>query len=168
VITTVVVCVLAFAASALARWLAPVANTDRVRFDAILVLGYPSDADGNPTPEQLERVTEGVREYSAEAMGIPASAIFLEPQALDTIQNACYATRIMKAHGWRSAEVVSSVYHLPRAGYIFSRMPLEWALHPAQPLEPPSAAYLSAAAAVETVKTLRYFLWTRWTETCAP
>jgi hypothetical protein len=81
---------------------------------------------------------------SAEAQGIPESAIFLEPQAMDTIQNACYSVRIMKAHGWRSAEVVASAaYHLPRAGLIFSRLPL---LHefrasgvehaPAPPLSP--------------------------------
>ena len=53
---------------------------------------------------------------TAEAQGIPASAIFVEPEARDTIQNACYSVRIMKAHGWRSAEVVSSASHLPRAG----------------------------------------------------
>jgi len=29
----------------------------------------------------------------------------VEPEAKDTIQNACYAVRLMKAHGWRSAEV---------------------------------------------------------------
>ena len=117
-----------------ARQLAPVSNTGLTRFDAIIVLGTPADCDGNPTPEQLARVTEGVREYergvaprliltggaahnrfvearvmarAAEAQGIPASAIFVEPKAMDTIQNACYSVRIMKAHGWRSAEVVS-------------------------------------------------------------
>ena len=60
---------------------------------------------------------------------------------MDTIQNACYAVRIMKAHGWRSAEVVSSASHLPRAGIIFSELPLEWRTHAAPPLEPESAAY---------------------------
>jgi hypothetical protein len=52
---------------------------------------------------------------TAHAQGIPESAIFVEPQAMDTIQNACYSARIMKAHGWRSAEVVSEAAHLPRA-----------------------------------------------------
>ena len=150
------------------------ANTSLTRFDAIIVLGTPADSDGNPTPEQLARVTEGVREYerdvaprliftggaahnrfveaqvmarAAEAQGIPASAIFVEPEAKDTIQNACYAVRIMKAHGWRSAEVVSSASHLPRAGMIFSHLPLEWRTHAAPSLEPESAVYRGAAAA---------------------
>jgi uncharacterized SAM-binding protein YcdF (DUF218 family) len=129
----VVVGVLAWAA--IARGFAPASNTSLTRFDAIIVLGSPADGDGNPTPEQLARVTEGVNEYkrgtaprliltggaarnhfvearvmarTAEAQGIPASAIFVEPQAMDTIQNACYSVRIMQVHGWHSAEVVSA------------------------------------------------------------
>ena len=159
-----------------ARLLAPASNTSLTRFDAIIVLGTPADSDGNPTPEQLARVTEGVHEYergvaprliltggavhnqfvearvmarTAQAQGIPESAIFVEPEARDTIQNACYAVRIMKAHGWRSAEVVSSASHLPRAGIIFSELPLEWRTHAAPPLEPESAAYRWAAESVE-------------------
>jgi uncharacterized SAM-binding protein YcdF (DUF218 family) len=179
----------------LARLLAPVSNTQLTRFDAILVLGYPADHDGNPTPEMLARVTEGVREYergvaprlilsgaaahnqfvearvmaaTAHAQGIPESAIFEEPQALDTIQNACYAERIMKDHGWRSAEVVSSASHLPRAGIIFNEYPLEWRTHAAPPLEPQPAAYPWAVASVETLKTIRYLTWSRWRERCQP
>ncbi len=179
----------------LARQFAPTSNTNLSRFDAIVVLGAPADADGNPTPEQLARVTEGVQEYergaaprllftggaahnrfveargmarAAAAQGIPPSAIFVEPEAQDTIQNACYAVRLMKAHGWRSAEVVSSASHLPRAGLIFSRLPIEWRVHAAPPLEPQSAVYLGAATALETLKTLRYLAYTRWAERCAP
>ncbi|MGD0681363.1 MAG: YdcF family protein [Terracidiphilus sp.] len=183
----------------LARLLAPTSNTSLTRFDAIIVLGTPADRDGNPSPEMLARVTEGVHEYErgvaprlilsgaaahnqftearvmaaiAHAQGIPESAIFEEPQAMDTIQNACYAERIMKAHGWRSAEVVSSVSHLPRAGIIFSELPLEWRTHAAPPLEPESApehtAYPWAVSSVETLKTVRYLIWTRWRERCQP
>jgi uncharacterized SAM-binding protein YcdF (DUF218 family) len=182
-----------------ARLLAPTSNTSLTRFDAIIVLGTSVDRDGNPTPDLLARVTEGVHEYergvaprlilsgdaahnrftearvmaaTAHAQGIPESAIFEETQALDTIQNACYAERIMKAHGWRSAEVVSSVSHLPRAGIIFSEQPLEWRTHAAPPLEPESApestAYLWATASVETLKTVRYLVWARWRERCQP
>lgn len=178
-----------------ARLLAPTSNTALTRFDAIIVLGNPADSDGNPTPEQLARVTEGVREYergvaprliltggaahnqfvearvmarSAEAEGIPASAIFIEPDAKNTIQNACYSVRIMKAHGWRSAEVVSSASHLPRAGLIFSKLPIEWRTHAAALLEPQAAAYQWAASSVEALKTLRYLIWARWTESCEP
>jgi len=179
----------------LARLLAAVSNTQLTRFDAIIVLGYPADRDGNPSPELLARVTEGVHEYergiaprlilsgaaahnqfvearvmaaTAHAQGIPESAIFEEPQALDTIQNACYSERIMKAHGWRSAEVVSSASHLPRAGIIFSDMPLEWRTHAAPLLEPVPTAYPWAVASIETLKTVRYLVWSRWRERCQP
>ena len=179
----------------LTRLLAPASNTSLTRFDAIIVLGTPADRDGNPTPELLSRVTEGVHEYergvasrlilsgaaahnqfvearvmaaTAQAQGIPESAIFVEPEAMDTIQNACYSERIMKAHGWRSAEVVSSASHLPRAGMIFSELPLEWRTHAAPPLTPEPAAYPWAVSSVETVKTVRYLIWTRWRERCEP
>ena len=180
---------------AVARRCAPTSNTALTRFDAIIVLGNPADSDGNPTPEQLARVTEGVREYergvaprliltggtehnrfvearvmarSAQADGIPEPAIFVEPEARDTIENACYSERIMKAHGWRSAEVVSSAYHLPRAGMIFNALPLEWRTHAAPPLEPQGVAYGWAETAMETMKTARYLIWARWSEHCEP
>jgi uncharacterized SAM-binding protein YcdF (DUF218 family) len=188
---TAVLAVLAWAA--IARGLAPTSNTSLTRFDAIIVLGAPADSDGNPTPEQLARVTEAVNEYkrgtaprliltggaarnrfvearvmarTAEAQGIPASAILVEPQAIDTIQNACYSVRIMEAHGWHSAEVVSTAYHLPRAGLIFSSQPLQWSAHAAPPLSPTSSAYDTALAAVEVLKTARYLIWARWAEHC--
>jgi uncharacterized SAM-binding protein YcdF (DUF218 family) len=178
-----------------ARLLAPTSNTSRTRFDAIIVLGYRADSDGNPTPEQLARVTEGVHEYErgvaprliftgaavsnrfveaqimareAEAEGIPRSAIFVEPKARDTIQNACFAVRIMKEHGWQSAEVVSRASHLPRAAMIFSGLPVEWRTHAAPPLQPESAAYAGAAGLLEIVKTARYLVWARWSERCEP
>ncbi len=180
---------------AIARQLAPISNTSLTRFDAIIVLGSPADGDGNPTPTQLARVTEAVHEYergvatrliltggavvnqfaearvmarTAHAQGIPESAIFVEPEARNTIQNACFTVRIMKAHGWRSAEVISSPYHLPRAGLIFSSLPLEWRAHAAPPLTPRPAASSDAAAVIETLKTVRYLIWTRQFERCEP
>jgi uncharacterized SAM-binding protein YcdF (DUF218 family) len=180
---------------ALARKFAPASNTSLTRFDAIIVLGYPADNDGNPKPEQLARVTEAVHEYergvaprlilsggavanqfdearvmarAAQAQGIPESAIFVEPDAKDTIENACYAVRIMKAHGWRSAEVVSTASHLPRVGMIFSRLPVEWRTHAAPLLEPSGAESPAAAASEETLKTVRYLVWSRWREHCEP
>jgi uncharacterized SAM-binding protein YcdF (DUF218 family) len=180
---------------AIARLLAPAANTTLARFDVIIVLGSPADSDGNPTPEQLARVTEAVHEYelgvaprliltggaahnnyvearvmarTAHAQGIPNSALYVEPQALDTIQNACYSARIMKTHGWRSAEVVSSASHLPRAGLIFSELPILWRTHAAPQLEPQPAAYPWGAATVEEMKTVRYLVWARWFDHCEP
>lgn len=186
----------------LARRFAPQSNTRRAQFDAIVVLGTPADSDGNPTPAMLERMNEGVREYRrgvaahlivtgaaahnefveaevmarvAEALGVPPSAVIEEPHALDTIQNACFSSRILKTHGWRSAEVVSSEAHLPRAAMIFARLAssdrgqnwLEWRTHPtSENLALGDAG--SAAAVVETLKTVRYLVWARWAETCNP
>lgn len=179
----------------LARAFAPASNTGQYRMDAIVVLGYPADNDGNPTAEQLARVNEGVREYergvapylimtggaahngfveaevmarTAAAQGIPASRIVVEPRAQDTIQNACYAVRMMKEHGWRSAEVISSASHLPRAGLIFERTGMEWRTHAAPAMEPHSAFYGAVVTVQETAKTLRYLVYARWAERCEP
>jgi uncharacterized SAM-binding protein YcdF (DUF218 family) len=179
----------------LARRFAPANNTSLTRFDAIIVLGTTADADGNPSPDGLARVTEAVHEYErgvaprliltggaahnrfveaevmarvAEAQGIPASDVYVEGRAMDTIQNACYSVRIMQDHGWHSAEVVSSAWHLPRAGLIFSRLPLEWRAHAAPSIQPASPAYEAAVSTVETLKTVRYLVWTSWSEHCEP
>ena len=69
----------------------------------------------------------------AEANGVPASAVIEEDQARDTIQNIYYADRIMNEHGWHSAEVISSPYHLARTALILGHYPqLQWETHPAQ------------------------------------
>jgi uncharacterized SAM-binding protein YcdF (DUF218 family) len=105
---------------------------------------------------------------AAQAQGIPDSAIIEETQAMDTIQNACDSVHIMKEHGWRSAEIVSSKTHLPRAGLIFNSLPVEWSAHAARPISPESPAYENLIAGVEVLKTARYLIWSRWTEHCEP
>lgn len=127
------------------RLLIPSHNTSATHFDAIIVLGYPANFDGSPSPEQRERVLEGVREYKAGvastlimtggpahnqfveahvmatlavSQGVPASAIIEEGQAQNTIQNIYYSSQIMHTHHWQSAEVVSSPAHIPRAAMI--------------------------------------------------
>jgi uncharacterized SAM-binding protein YcdF (DUF218 family) len=191
--STAVLALLAWAA--VARELAPTSNTALTHFDAIIVLGAPADTDGNPSPIQLARVTEAVHEYergvaprlivsggidadrpveavvmarTAEAQGIPASAIFQEGKARNTIQNGCYSVGIMQSHGWHSAEVVSSANHLPRAGLIFSQLPVEWRTHAAPPLEHESSLRWVRHNASETLKTLRYLVWARWVDNCTP
>lgn len=143
----------------------PTGNTSATHFDTIVVLGFPANPDGTPSPEQRARVLEAIREYRAGAaprliltggpahnrfveahvmaqfaasQGVPASALFEEPQAQNTIQNIFYSAQIMHAHGWRSAEVVSSGYHLGRAALILTafnrRQPalaFTWRTHPA-------------------------------------
>lgn len=127
----------------------PTHNTSATHFDTLIVLGYPANADGTPSPEQRERVLEGVREYKAgvapylimsgaaahnqyveadvmaqlaRSQGVPASAILEDVQAQNTIQNIYYSARIMHDHGMNSAEIVSSPSHLPRAALIVNTL----------------------------------------------
>jgi len=142
VLLLLLLCPLAVAVNRLAI---PDHNTSATHFDTLLVLGYPADPDGTPSPEQRERVLEAVREYKAgvapdiimtggpahnqlvearvmatlaEREGVPASAIVEEPQAQNTIQNIFYSSQIMHARNWHSAEVISSPAHLGRAAMI--------------------------------------------------
>jgi uncharacterized SAM-binding protein YcdF (DUF218 family) len=131
----------------------PMGNTSQNNFDVILVLGTPMKADGSISAVGRSRVLEAVRQYRAQAaprllmsggaahnrfveaqgmaqfaesQGVPASAIVLEGQSLDTIQNVYYSYRIMQQHGWQSALVVSSASHLRRASLIFRYYPIAW------------------------------------------
>lgn len=138
----------------------PRENAKLYKVDAIIVLGCPTKDDGTPTPEQRERVMEGVREFQrgvsdhlimtgaaahnhfveahamallAEANGVPASAVIEEDHAQNTIQNIYYSDQIMEQHGWHTTEVVSSPSHLPRTAMILQHWPkLQWETHPAQ------------------------------------
>jgi uncharacterized SAM-binding protein YcdF (DUF218 family) len=123
----------------------PTHNTAASHFDTLIVLGYPANADGTPSPEQRERVLEGVREYKAgvapyilmtgtaahnqyieadvmaqlaRSQGVPASAILEDVQAQNTIQNIYYSASIMHQYGLNSAEIISSPSHLPRTALI--------------------------------------------------
>ena len=180
--------------AAIARALAPTENTIQNQFDVLIVLGSPADADGNPTPTELERVTEAVDEYErgvaprmiitggpahnrfveadvmarlAEAQGIPADAIVEERTARDTMENTCDSLKIMRSRGWESAEVISSAGHLPRTGLILSRLPLEWRTHAAPALEPEGPWTQTAMTAVEIAKTARYLVWSRQMDKCS-
>ena len=84
------------------------------------------------------------------------------------MQNACFAVRIMRARGWRSAEVVSSDYHLPRAAMIFSRTPIQWRVHAAPPLAPQSGLASAWLSTSETLKTVRYLVYAQWADRCEP
>jgi uncharacterized SAM-binding protein YcdF (DUF218 family) len=179
--------------AAVERALAPKGNTAQEHFDVLIVLGSPADADGNPSPAELAGVTEGVNEYergvaprmiftggavknrfveaqvmarTAEAQGIPVSAVLEDPAARNTMENTCNALGIMRSHGWESAEVISSPSHLPRAGLILSRLPMEWRVHAAPALGPAGADASAYQTAVEMLKTVYYLVWTRQMEPC--
>jgi uncharacterized SAM-binding protein YcdF (DUF218 family) len=136
-------------------------TTNQTHFDTIIVLGHPAESNGTPDPEMRERVEESVREYKAgvaptiimsgaaahntyvegevmaalaEHEGVPATAVIVEPEAKDTIQNIWYSRLIMKRKGWTSAEVISSAYHLPRTGMILQHynrgeLAFQWRTH---------------------------------------
>jgi uncharacterized SAM-binding protein YcdF (DUF218 family) len=131
----------------------PMADTQQSQFDVILVLGNPARPDGSIGAIARSRVLEGIRQYRAglaprllftggavanqfvearvmlqfaQSQGVPASALVAEGQSRNTIQNAYYSYKIMQAHGWTSALVVSSPTHLRRASLIFSHFPLAW------------------------------------------
>lgn len=186
-----------FAWAALSLVFAPTGNTAAARFDALIVLGSPADSDGNPKPVMLSRVTEAVREYGrgvaprmiftggkdgraypeavvmarvAQAQGVPPSAILVESDSNDTIHNACNTAHIMKIHGWRSAEIITSPIHTRRAGIVFSHSPtpIDWRMHAAPPIEPQSPTELNTARALEVLKAVRYHLYGSWAESCSP
>lgn len=150
----------------------PFGNTQEQRFDVIIVLGFPANPDGTPSPIEKARVMEGVREYQrgvapmllmtggaahnqhteaevmadfAHSQGVPSEAIVRENQALNTIQNAYYSVEIMKTRGWKSAEVVSSPSHIRRASLIFTRFPIRYRVHGAP--HPPEVGLLFDTAA---------------------
>ena len=149
----------------------PTHNSNLTHFDTIIVLGTPAKLDGTPSPEQRERTLEGVRQFKAgvaphliftgaaahngfveahvmatlaEAQGVPPNAIIEEGQAQNTVQNIFFSQRNMAAHGWTSAEVVSSPSHLPRTALILEHFSFQWSTHPAP--WPPEYTLLQRAA----------------------
>ncbi len=157
-IFVVALIVLVIGGAALVYRSIPPTNTSLTHFDTIIVLGTPANFDGTPSPEQRERTLEGIREFKAGiaphliftgaaahnqfveaqtmaalalAQGVPPDAIIEEGKAQNTVQNIFYSQRIMAAHGWTSAEVVSSPSHLPRTALILKHFSMQWSTHPA-------------------------------------
>ena len=143
----------AIACSAIIYFSIPMNDTQQGQFDVILVLGNPAKSDGSIAPVARSRVLEGIRQYRAgvapnllmtggavqnrfveaqvmqqfaRSQGVPPTALFAEGESKNTIQNAYYSYKIMQAHNWTSALIVSSPTHLRRASLIFRNYPLEW------------------------------------------
>jgi uncharacterized SAM-binding protein YcdF (DUF218 family) len=110
--------------------------------DAGIVLGCPAGPDGTPSICERCRVKTAVRQFrkgtirnlifsggaahspdvEAEVMGdlavrrgVPAGNVLREGRALTTWQNLRFSARIMAAHGWKTALIISTADHLPRA-----------------------------------------------------
>ena len=65
----------------------------------------------------------------AVSKGVPSQDVIEETEAKDTIQNIWFSEKIMEAHGWHSAEVVSSPMHLPRTALILEHYTFAWRVH---------------------------------------
>ncbi len=140
-------------------WTISLRNTGQRRFDALIVLGSPTNPDGSASPEERTRVAAAAQEYrtgaapvvivsggaahnqfvEADAMaqlaqedGVPAQAVIEETQARNTIENIWFSTAIVRGQGGSSVEVVSSPSHLPRTALILALYPeLRWRTHAA-------------------------------------
>jgi uncharacterized SAM-binding protein YcdF (DUF218 family) len=136
----------------------PTGNTAQNRFDVIVVLGYPTNDDGSLSPIERESVLEAIREYHsgaapcllmtggaahnpfveskamanyARSQGVPASAIFTDAEARNTVENAYYSFGILQAHEWESALIIGMPSHVRRASLIFRYYPIDWRMQTA-------------------------------------
>ena len=134
----------------------PKRNAELTHFDALLVLGTPADEDGRPSYSGKWLVDEAAREYRAgraghiiltggpvvnryaearvlagyaKQIGVPGSALVEDDASRDTLQNVFFASRLMKAQGWRSVEVIGTKEHLPRAALLLGHTDLLWSTH---------------------------------------
>ena len=130
-------------------------QTKKSTYDVIIVLGSPATDNCSPSPIMLQRVNKGLELLNkgiapkiiftgnsvandcveAEVMakyalskGICDSIIYVEPQAMNTYQNAFYSVEIMNNHNFKSAAIVTSEFHIKRASAIFSNYDIEYQL----------------------------------------
>ncbi|MCO6429348.1 MAG: YdcF family protein [Deltaproteobacteria bacterium] len=68
------------------------------------------------------------------ARSVPAEALKVDKGSWDTITNMNEARQLMNVHGWTSAALVSSPYHLPRILYLANNP--KWAFSTAPPHSP--------------------------------
>jgi uncharacterized SAM-binding protein YcdF (DUF218 family)/glycosyltransferase involved in cell wall biosynthesis len=69
----------------------------------------------------------------AVQQGVPPDAILLEPRATNTYENVTYVDEILRGHGWRSALLVTSPYHMRRAVAVWRRSAPEVRVIPTPP-----------------------------------
>jgi uncharacterized SAM-binding protein YcdF (DUF218 family) len=146
----------------------------------------PADEQGNVRPETQRRVEAGVRAFGqglapimvmtggpagkwieAEVMqalavklGVPERAILMEKQSQSTITNARYTIELLRKHLARkelSVIVVSSPYHLARAGRLFACTGSEVQLFPAE--VPDSFSYRLGFTLLEYYQRLAYLFF---------
>lgn len=60
-----------------------------------------------------------------EMMGVPAEALWLEPDSRNTYENALYSARILEEKGVKRFLLVTSALHMPRSVRLFEAMGFE-------------------------------------------
>lgn len=133
----------------------PLKDVGNQKYDVIVVLGYPAQPDGKPSPMMQQRVIEGVALYQqrsanniivtggaahnkyveatvmaklASSLGVTNSHIIEETEARNTYQNVLNSVQIMQKRSWKSAIIVTSPNHIKRASYLFSHYPIDYAV----------------------------------------
>ncbi len=127
------------------------------RGDAIVVLGARVLPNGRASNALRERVAQAVALYKAglapviictggvgdfppaesvvaaelaRKLGVPRTQVLAEDESVSTRQNARFAARICRAHGWKRVILVSQPYHLLRARLLFEREGLSTSASP--------------------------------------
>lgn len=133
-------------------------ETNKKNYDVIIVLGTPATNECHPSLMMQQRVSKGIELYKnglaskiiftgssvanncveanvmyeyAVSKGVKDNAIFVEPKARNTYQNAFFSVEIMRQIGFKSAAIVTSEFHKKRACAIFSNYyDIEYQLYP--------------------------------------
>ncbi|MGE5504720.1 MAG: YdcF family protein [Actinomycetota bacterium] len=140
-------------------------------YDAAVVLGAMVRPDGSPSPALARRVAHAVALAKAGtvgallmsggpvahptpeawamrdlavAAGITPERIVVEDRSRNTIDNARLSAPLASERGWRRLVVVTDLYHLPRALYVFRRFGLAVAGSGARPDRPAAEWWVAA------------------------
>jgi uncharacterized SAM-binding protein YcdF (DUF218 family) len=87
-------------------------------------------AGGEPHLRDEEREAQAIAQMLTQ-LGVPRSALVLEPQSRTTRENAANTLRLLQARGARRVLLVTSAQHMPRAMQTFVKV---WALGGTNPL----------------------------------
>jgi uncharacterized SAM-binding protein YcdF (DUF218 family) len=152
--------------------------------DVIIILGGGTLSDGSPSPATTRRVEHAVALYQkglasflictggytqqhpksegracadlAHQKGVPSSAILTEEVSTSTEENAIEARKVMAAHGFKTALLVTDNFHMLRAEMLFHRQGVSVILSPAQVTAGPLEGW---RAVVDTYREVGAFGW---------
>ncbi len=124
---------------------------DRI-YDTLIILGYPAKDDGTPSAILRTRLDRGIELYKsgvapmiivsggaahnfyieAEVMhgyllenGIPESKVIQDQISLSTIDNAENCANLMEMYELKTALLVTSSFHAPRAKLLFEKQNID-------------------------------------------